>query len=150
MKKKFKLTHLRDEETGVIYLNNFDSVLKNIEIALEDLKPFVITDTEGLKEAKKQRATLNKYAKAVSDTRIKTVREITDVYEAQMKEITKVFKDKSKEFDTNIKEYEESVKPKEFLPPIYTATLTYTDPTISEQLEQFCLEKGIKLSIKEK
>ncbi|MCW6682043.1 DUF1351 domain-containing protein [Aerococcaceae bacterium NML160702] len=98
-------------EIGVIGIENLEAVKQGLTLLAQNYKGIIVTDDdERYKEAKDQRAEINKIIKAVDDER----KRIKKLYEAPLKEFEKSVKDviaiadeAARELDSNIKAVEQ-------------------------------------------
>lgn len=104
----------------VIYNPTADNAIKNIEWNFEELKQevterandyksLVYTD-DTIKDAKKDRAALNKFSKALEDKRKEVKKMMLEPYtqfESQVKELVAIIGDANMNIDSQVKEYEQ-------------------------------------------
>lgn len=91
---------------------NFEELKQEITLKASEYMNLVYTD-EQIKDAKKDRATLNKFVKALSDERIKTKKECLKPYEdfeKKIKELDGIVSKAIKNIDDQVKVYEEQKK----------------------------------------
>ena len=88
---------------------NFDEIKVELENEMRKFKGLVYTD-DNIKEAKKDRALLNKVVKELNDKKIAVKKEYCaplEVFENQVKELQAIVNDVNAEIDGAVKEYEE-------------------------------------------
>lgn len=91
---------------------NFDELKQEIESRVSMYTNLVYTD-EQIKQAKSDRANLNKFVKALSDERIKMKKQCLKPYEgfeAKVNELSKIVQEPIRLIDKQVKEYEERQK----------------------------------------
>lgn len=96
---------------------NFEELKQEITLKASEYMNLVYTD-EQIKDAKKDRATLNKFVKALSDERIKTKKECLKPYEdfeKKIKELDGIVSKAIKNIDDQVKVYEEQKKQEKLL-----------------------------------
>lgn len=93
---------------------NFEELKKEITERAELYKTLVYTDDQ-IKQAKTDRASLNKFVKALSDERIKVKKQCLQPYEefeAKIAELTRIVNEPIQLIDNQVKHYEEYQKQK--------------------------------------
>lgn len=88
---------------------NFEDLKAEITVKAQEYKGLVYTD-ENIKEAKSDRAMLNKFNKALDDKRKEVKKMILEPYtnfECQVKELMSIISDANSSIDTQIKDYEQ-------------------------------------------
>ena len=91
---------------------NFDELKQEIESRVSMYTNLVYTD-EQIKQAKADRANLNKFVKALSDERIKMKKQCLKPYEgfeAKVNELSKIVQEPIALIDKQVREYEEQQK----------------------------------------
>lgn len=91
---------------------NFEELKQEISSRVEMYRNLVYTDDQ-VKQAKADRANLNKFVKALSDERIKIKKQCLQAYEpfeAKVNELSKIVQEPIALIDSQIKEYEEKQK----------------------------------------
>lgn len=91
---------------------NFDELKQEIESRVSMYTNLVYTD-EQIKQAKSDRANLNKFVKALSDERIKMKKQCLKPYEgfeAKVNELSKIVQEPIALIDKQVREYEEQQK----------------------------------------
>lgn len=98
-------------EIGVIGIENLEAVKQGLTVLAQNYKGIIVTDDdERYKEAKEQRAEINKIIKAVDDER-KRIKKLYEAplktFEAQVKEVVAIADEAAMELDSNIKAVEQ-------------------------------------------
>jgi len=96
---------------GEIEIVGFEDIKKQMEQKLEKFKTLITED--GVKDAKKDAASLNKLAKAIDDKRKEIKREYEKPlkeFENKMKELVSIVKDTRESIVTQVSKYEENRK----------------------------------------
>ena len=91
---------------------NFEELKQEISDRVEMYRNLVYTDDQ-IKQAKTDRANLNKFVKALSDERIKVKKQCLQAYEpfeAKVNELSKIVQDSIAAIGTQISDYEEKQK----------------------------------------
>ena len=91
---------------------NFEELKTELSAKVESYKTMAYTD-ETMKDARNDRASLNRLAKALNDERIKREKEFMvpfNEFKAQIKELISIIEEASENIDAQIKEYEDRKK----------------------------------------
>lgn len=91
---------------------NFEEIKAELEAEMQKYKALVYTD-DNIKEAKKDRALLNKVVKELNDKKLVVKRNYCapyEVFENQVKELQAIVNDTNANIDAAVKEYEERKK----------------------------------------
>lgn len=91
---------------------NFEELKQEITVKANDYKSLVYTD-DNIKEAKADRANLNKFVKALEDKRKEVKKMVLEPYsqfEGQVKELVAIIGDANLNIDSQIKAYEQKKK----------------------------------------
>lgn len=91
---------------------NFEELKTELSAKVENYKTMAYTD-ETMKDARTDRASLNRLAKALNDERIKREKEFMvpfNEFKAQIKELISIIEEASENIDAQIKEYEDRKK----------------------------------------
>lgn len=91
---------------------NYEELKKELQIKANEYKSIVYTE-ETIKNAKEDRAKLNKLAKALNDKRIEIKKEVLKPFEnfdAKVTELIKITQDASESVDVQVKEFEKKKK----------------------------------------
>ena len=127
---------------------NFDEIKVELENEMRKYKGLVYTD-DNIKEAKKDRALLNKVVKELNDKKVAVKKEYCaplEVFENQVKELQAIVNDVNAEIDGAVKEYEERkrVEKLEQIKNVYD--MIFDDiPTIT--LEQVFQDRWLNASV---
>lgn len=126
---------------------NHEEIKQEVAAKVEYYKNLVYTDDQ-IKEAKKDRATLNKFMEALESKRKEIKKQCMEPYndfEARMKEITAIVAEPIALIDSQVKEYEEKQKAEkqEAIKSRFTAAGFYTFVT----LEQIFNPKWLNASV---
>lgn len=138
-------------ENRMLQVKNYESLYDKLlnYLNTECCKDLVIDNPLDLKFIKEKRTELNKLLDKLKRTRIDSVASLVNVYESQMKLMEKAVDDTSKLLSKNIKEYEESIKPKEEKPVIYTLCVSTLNKKDLTPLKNLAKELNLKCEIKE-
>lgn len=93
-------------------VSNIDELKKALEVSLVKYQNLVVTE-DGIKDAKEDRANLNKLKKSISDERITQKKMFLapfEQFETKCKEVEKLINDTSSSIDVQIKAFDEAEK----------------------------------------
>jgi len=93
-------------------VSNIDELKKALEVSLVKYQNLVVTE-DGIKDAKEDRANLNKLKKSISDERITQKKMFLapfEEFETKCKEVEKLINDTSSSIDVQIKAFDEAEK----------------------------------------
>lgn len=138
-------------ENRMLQVKNYEEIYDKLMdyLGKECCKDLIIDNPIDLKFTKEKRAELNKLLDKLKRTRTDSVNDLVEVYEGQMKAMEKAVEDTSKTLSKNIKAYEESIKPKEEKPVIYTLCVSSLKKGDLTPIKNLAKELNLKCEIKE-